>query len=486
MRVTTVLLWAFIVFILFTHLDEHQLEYYDEARRGVNALEMSRGMSHFLVPTYAGESDWWGTKPPLLIWLQTVFLWLFGEGILAIRLPAALASVALTGLLAYWAKREWGSHLVGLLAAVIVFSSQDYLITHGARSGDYDSLLILFLTAQVVCAHRWVSTGKDKFVWLLGLAVLLAGYTKGIAGGFFLPAIGCWLLVTRAGRRQLLRYPIYVSVASAIAAVVGYYFMREVIDPGFLVQVAQEEWGGRFYPDKPDEPLRPLFYLQRIGQDWAFNTFLVLAPLGIFWHDRGRGSATHPAYLSAIVTVVFLLVISLASTKLYWYKGPALPQIALLAAVTLYRLARAIEKQRGVVPAVLALALVFGYPMAMTLDTAMHPKDHYVMPYHKHPFQSIMADPNVQPPYTMMARGYNPDARFEVMLKNDPTVTLGHSRNTKFIMAREARTQVPTFTVGDRLVVCHEETWTFIDKGYRVSTLYERAPCKLLRIDAVR
>lgn len=54
---------------LFLHLDSHALQIYDEARRGVNAMEMYlHGFG--LVSRYEGQADMWGIKPPLLIWIQ--------------------------------------------------------------------------------------------------------------------------------------------------------------------------------------------------------------------------------------------------------------------------------------------------------------------------------------------------------------------------------------------------------------------------------
>jgi 4-amino-4-deoxy-L-arabinose transferase-like glycosyltransferase len=79
-KILLLLTLAYAGFVLFTGIGEQQLEIYDEARRGVNALEMARGESHPLVPTYAGEADHWGTKPPFLVWCQAFWIKLLGPG----------------------------------------------------------------------------------------------------------------------------------------------------------------------------------------------------------------------------------------------------------------------------------------------------------------------------------------------------------------------------------------------------------------------
>src|SRR5206468_3140523 len=64
----------------------------DEARNAVNAIEMSiRGYS--LITTFNFQPDLWNTKPPLLIWLMSASMSLFGPSDWAIRLPCALAAM---------------------------------------------------------------------------------------------------------------------------------------------------------------------------------------------------------------------------------------------------------------------------------------------------------------------------------------------------------------------------------------------------------
>ena len=476
---------GYLLFVAFAHLDDHQLEFYDEARRSINAYEMATGESHWLVPTYAGEADWFGTKPPLLIWIQAFFIRLLGVDTLAIRMPGALASLALVGLLVYWARREWGSALLGLLAAVIVYTSAEYVITHGARSGDYDALLVLFLTTQVVCVHRWVTTGRDKFVWCLGLAVLLAGYTKGVAGGFFLPALGLWMLWTPAGRRQLSRYPIYLSVGGAILAVAAYYFAREAVDPGFIRQVNKMEWGGRYFAEQNAQSLGPWYYLEHLYEDKYFYVFFLLAPWSVFAAARQQ-RALHPAYLSLFVASVFLLIISLAEMKLFWYKSPALPLIGLLAAYLLVQAAEfLIRRTRQEWTGVLFLAYVMVFPIYHTVTLVLEPRKHMYSENVKIRYRDFMRDKAVNPPYTVLSPEYNPVLRYQVHIARakGEDIRMSYSRNQLHPRAREARARTDTFSIGDRIVACHGETQRFILDRYRADTLYERGACQLLRID---
>ena len=484
-RIIGCVLVGYLLLVAFAHLDDHQLEFYDEARRSINAYEMAMGESHWLVPTYAGEADWFGTKPPLLVWCQAFFIRLLGVDTLAIRLPAALASLALIGLLVYWARREWGSGFIGLLAAIIVYTSAEYVITHGARSGDYDAMLVLFLTTQVVCVHRWVTTGQDKFVWCLGVAVLLAGYTKGVAGGFLLPSLGLWMLWTPEGRRQLMRYPIYVSVGGAILAVAAYYFAREAVDPGYIRQVNEMEWGGRYFADRTAKSLGPRYYMEHLFNDKYFNVFFLIAPWSVFVAAR-KQRPLHPAYLSLFVAAIFLLIISLAEMKLFWYKSPALPLLGLLAAYVILHAARLVVRQtRQPWAGVMFLAYVFAYPIYHTVTLVLEPSKHMYADEEKIRYRSFFRDQAVRPPYVALSPEYNPVLRYQILgaQQRGEDVRMAYARNQMFPRARQAQSRIDTFSAGDRIVACHGETQRFVTDRYRADTLYQRGPCQLLRID---
>ena len=486
-RIIGFVLVGYLLLVAFAHLDDHQLEFYDEARRSINAYEMAMGDSHWLVPTYAGEPDWFGTKPPLLVWCQAFFIRLLGVDTLAIRMPAALASLLLVALLVYWARREWGSGFIGLLAAIIVYTSAEYVITHGARSGDYDAMLVLFLTTQVVCVHRWVTTGQDKFVWCLGVAVLLAGYTKGVAGGFLLPSLGLWMLWTPAGRRQLTRYPIYVSVGAGILAVAGYYFAREAVDPGYIRQVNEMEWGGRYFADRTAGSLGPLYYMEHLLNDKYFYVFFLLAPWSVFVAVR-KQRTLHPVYLSLFVAAVFLLIISLGEMKLFWYKSPALPLVGLSAAYLLVQAARLLiryTRQRWT--GVLFLAYVMVFPMYHTITLVLEPRKHMYAEEHRMRYRDFMRDPAVSPPYIALSPEYNPVLRYQILgaQQRGEDVRMAYARNQLFPRARQAQSRMDTFSVGDRIVACHGETQGFVTDRYRVDTLYQRGACQLLRIEGI-
>lgn len=482
-----ILTLAYAGFVLFAHLDDHQLEIYDEARRGVNALEMARGESHLLVPTYAGEPDHWGTKPPLLVWCQAFWIKVLGPGELPVRLPAALATLSLCVLMIWWTARDWGSPYIGALASLVLLSNWQFMGNHGARSGDFDALLLLFLFLQVMGSYRWIKTNDLRWLGVAALGVLLAGWTKGVAGGFVLPAIGLWMLLLPEGRQQLLRPWVYLGFGLAILGVLSYYFMRNNIDPGYFDLVRGNELGGRFSSATEGHQQPWYFYFQSLLFDRAAGHLypLLLPAIAIGLFTKKLREVT---LLSALAGVVAILVVSVAATKLYWYQGPTLPFFSLLVGMLLFEVAQIIRQHfkgaSGRVVTVTFLAGFLIFPMVLIIDRVLDPREHVETPLRKAPFRDFIRDPMVEPPFTISIRNYNPNARFyaetagnEIAIKSIKSL-----RPPVVATTREAG----VFKVDERVVICSSETWEYLFDRFEVKEIYQSGACKLVKLTKAR
>ena len=77
---------------LFLHLHVLPFRLWDESRLASNAYEMHTN-GNLIVTYYEGEPEMWNTKPPLVIWMQLIFIKLIGFNELAIRLSSAIAGL---------------------------------------------------------------------------------------------------------------------------------------------------------------------------------------------------------------------------------------------------------------------------------------------------------------------------------------------------------------------------------------------------------
>ncbi|HRH84480.1 MAG TPA: glycosyltransferase family 39 protein, partial [Bacteroidia bacterium] len=150
-------LMLFLYFPLFLHLQKESVFLWDESRLAWNAIEMSKN-NNFIVTYFEGKPDLWNTKPPLLVALQALNIKVLGVNELALRLPSAIAAFITCIVLFYFLKKQTNQMWLGFFAAMILVTSQGYVNYHCSRTGDYDSLLILFTTLFCLSFFNYLHT----------------------------------------------------------------------------------------------------------------------------------------------------------------------------------------------------------------------------------------------------------------------------------------------------------------------------------------
>jgi 4-amino-4-deoxy-L-arabinose transferase-like glycosyltransferase len=154
----------------------------------------------------------WGyyDHPPLTAWLIWLTTRLFGEGLVAVRLTAAVSgAVAALALLAL-ARRLFGSAAAGLwsvamLAVAPVFAGLGLLITT-------DPPLLAAWALSLYVSWRAAEEGKARWWALAGLCFGLAVLSK-LIGLLLAPCFGLFLLLSRRHRRWLATPRPYLALA---------------------------------------------------------------------------------------------------------------------------------------------------------------------------------------------------------------------------------------------------------------------------------
>lgn len=346
--------WLYILFVLlisyiplFYNLGGPVLMIWDESRNAVNAWEMSHG-GNLLVPSFNGDPDLWNTKPPLLQWTQILSMKVFGENEWAIRFPAALAGL-LTGLLILWFSHYFlNNYILGFIAVLILYTSNGYINAHSVRTGDFDALLVLFSSAGAfsffLAIEEKERKRKSEFILLFFLFIALAALTKSIAAFLLAPAYLLYLIY----RRQLLKWiknkHFWIGAFLMIILVFGYYFIRNLINPGYIEAVIGNEITGR-YLDTQELNTAPFPYYFRLLYQLRFQNWYYLIPLGLTmgYLSKDKKLKRIITYL-IFLTITYLLVISVSETKLAWYDLPVYPFLAILAAVFFTVLLRIIQR----------------------------------------------------------------------------------------------------------------------------------------------
>lgn len=330
-----VTLAVLVYFPLFSHLGAFPIRIWDEARLAISAYEMLND-HNYIVTHHDGEPDMWSTKPPLMIWLQVLCMKVFGVGEFAVRLPSAIAGLLTCIALVVFSLKYLKDYWFGLIAILVLITSQGYINHHVTRTGDYDALLTFFTTVAGLSFFAFCENQKSKWLYYFFAFTILAALTKGITALLFSPALLIYALWRRQVIAMLKNRHFYIGVASFLIIVVGYYFLREAYNPGYIDAVFENELGGRFLSTLEAHEASSWFYYDNL-MNTLFKPWFYLIPCGIlvglFIKDE---KIKRLAMFSTLMALVFLIVISMSKTKLAWYDAPMYPFLSIIVAIFVY------------------------------------------------------------------------------------------------------------------------------------------------------
>lgn len=366
------ILWVIVIFLLsylaiFYNLDKPSIFIYDEAVYANNALDMSIDKD-FLVLHSSGEPTLYNVKPPLVIWMQCVLIWLLGAGELAIRLPSALATFG-TCLILFFFARRWLSKRIGLMAVLSFVTTRGIIRDHVARSGDLDAVLVFLIAAYTFLSfHFLLKEGQATRKYLIGMALLVtaAFLCKSLAG--FMPLLGLLLAALVVGRAKFFfRLPhILIATVSIALVFVTYYAVREYLLPGYISVVWYSEYS-RFTQNIMPWHEHPFWYYLETMYNRFYKGYIWLLLLSPILWLRSNTIQSQIATLAIVFAVIYMLVISIPAVKLDWYQAPVYPCLSLLIAMILNQILEYIlpliksSKMKSVL-AVCFVAAVFSYP----------------------------------------------------------------------------------------------------------------------------
>jgi 4-amino-4-deoxy-L-arabinose transferase-like glycosyltransferase len=317
------ILATLIVYVpFFLHLDVQTLRIWDEARMANNSIEMFTN-GNYWIPHFEGEIDMWCTKPPLLLWLQVLGYRVLGIGELAIRLPSALSGLFLCFVIITWSKKELFSVVPAFVSILILAVSEGFSGWHGARTGDYDILLSLvcLLMLYYFYAFGQASNNKQENYWYAFLlCTAISVWVKGIASLIFLPILLLFFFVYRKGY-ILKKRGIIVSIISASVIGLGYYLIREMINPGYLATVYSNEIGGRVLHAIEGHDRGFWYYFVSLPKRFGVAAFAIIPSMIVLWWKGSKEERKLVIYLSSCA-LFYVAVLTIAKTKLPWYDLP--------------------------------------------------------------------------------------------------------------------------------------------------------------------
>ena len=291
----------------------------------------------------------WFVQPPLYFWIAASFARLFGVSEFALRLPAALATIAMSAAVGYVVVRVATPRAASI--AVVVLSTALMQAVVG-RLAIMDALLDLAVTLAILAWFGALRTGSSR-LWYLGwLAVALGTLAKGpVAPAVTFIVVGPWALWTHASGGRIAwpsvaRWLLGIALAAVVVGpwIAALWFSA---GPAALGELVGHYTVGR-YLGTIENQSGPLWYYVPVVILGFFPWFAFLVPSAMqAWRDARGGQSGDLARLSLVWAIVPFLFFSFAKTKLPNYIALEIPALAILVGVWFDRLASATDRRQA-------------------------------------------------------------------------------------------------------------------------------------------
>jgi 4-amino-4-deoxy-L-arabinose transferase-like glycosyltransferase len=340
-------------FLIFQNLSAPAIRIWDEAIYADNALDMYT-YGDPIVLKRNGELTLYNTKPPLVIWLQTLSMHVFGVNEFAVRFPSAIAGVLTCMLLLLFSIYTMKDVRIGIIAVIVLATSYGFVRQHVVKTGDLDAVLVFWTTFYTLLCFdlllRDTAHVRRLILWC-GTGIAAAFLAKGVAG------LAACVLVTRKFKWFVTQHASWVATAGVIVVIAGFYFLRESLAPGFFSRTLQADYS-RFTTDHLAWHHHPWYYYI---QNWYSLEFFTP---WVFWlpFAAAFGLASirlrQAAVLILVQLLVFVGIFSYPKVKLMWYDAPVYPLLALLCAIGLITAWDWVKHRLALKPAIAQTTLV--------------------------------------------------------------------------------------------------------------------------------
>lgn len=281
------------------------------------------------------NGDPWFVQPPLYFWIAALFAKAFGVSEFAVRLPSALATIAMAAAVGYVVARGANAR-AGILAAVVLSTSLMEAIV--GRLAIMDALLDLAVALAILAWFGALQTG-ERSLWYAGwIAVALGTLAKGLVAPVTVALVVVpWALWNRAAWGRFVGPPAlsWLAGLGLVAVVVLPWAVALAHAAGIsaLGEMVGHYTVGR-YLGTIENQSGPVWYYVPVVMLGFFPWIAFLVPASIAGWRAARanqdGSLARLALVWAIVPFVFF---SFARTKLPNYIALELPALAILVAL---------------------------------------------------------------------------------------------------------------------------------------------------------
>jgi len=329
--------------------------------------------------------------PPMYWWAAAIAVRLFGWNEIGLRAPSILAAATTGAILYAWLASSL-SRRAAMWSVPVLLSTQ--YLADAARQPRMDAILMMFLTAAMVCLERALSQTPRRKVLLAIAAVSMGGaiLTKGPLG-VILPGLALTIFLAVERRlAELFRFDLIATFVVAI--VIGAIWYLAALRIGghafFEFQIVHGLFrrflGGAGIVGECRNPL--YYFIPRLVSGFLPWSLFYPALAAMLWTERAKTPLPVTFALWWFAAILGFFTISAGKCLVY-----ILPLFPALAALTGWLIANAIERPRkvdlsrrlfdwatiaiavGVLVIMVAVAVLLVYGSAAALGSHLHRSD---------------------------------------------------------------------------------------------------------------
>jgi 4-amino-4-deoxy-L-arabinose transferase-like glycosyltransferase len=280
---------------------------------------------NWLFPTLGGEPYF--NKPPLIHSLIAFSYHLFGISEWSTRFPVAMLTAGSVPLI-YLICRELFPQKSSASLSAFVYLTLLPTVRHG-RLAMLDGTLISFFLLLILAVLR---SRRHRFAYLgISIGLTLICLTKGIMMGLLLAAIAILFLVWDSAK-MLADRKFWLAMSIGITPVLIWYGLQYLHYGGeFINTNLVDQTFSRVWVSVDKKTGAPWFYLLEIIKYTMPWLMFVPGAFLLAWRNRNFSWAK----LILVWVGVYLLAISLMTTKLPWYVLPVYPAMSIAIGVYL-------------------------------------------------------------------------------------------------------------------------------------------------------
>ncbi len=290
---------------------------------------------HFL-----DEPDNFNTKPPLTVWLIILNFEIFGISNFALRFHSLLAIVFFFFFMSRLILLYKGRMFLILFLGIII-SVNGIIGFHVGRTGDTDSLLLLFLTGFLYYFLRYWDFRKNNAIYWAAIFLGLAFYAKSVAIFLMLPAVFGYMLIY-PDRDKILNRKLILAGGIFLIMIGGLGFLPAILNSSvnesssLFKNIFSVDLFRRFADDSFEAGYDPFYIFHVLDMNFSVWNYVLYTGgiCGIYRlikSEKLRQLKGNKLFLlSLLICLSYAILLTASMNKHRWYIAPAIPFFAIM------------------------------------------------------------------------------------------------------------------------------------------------------------